>query len=224
MNKLPVKVLGGALLVYWDEMFGLMLCNFMWLVAQILIVPGPPATAALFYVTNRVARGHVAKASEFWDAFRRYFGVGWKWGGLNIFIILILGNAVYFYGSIGVPGPFGFALSLASGFLLAAWLFTQLFAFPLWLEQTDKRIRVALRNALIFQAQNGWLMLMLLSLVVVVLALSYFFKPLVGLGSVSFLMVMGNAVVVAQVEALRGDAAGPVGARGRSDIDRGSYR
>jgi uncharacterized membrane protein YesL len=201
-RSLPISVLGRALRDFWDEMFTLMLCNVLWLIAHLLVITGPPATAALFYVTNRVAHGQVAKLSEFWYGLKQYFVVGWKWGGLNILAIIILANSVYFYSQGVVPGLAGFTLLLLSVLLLVGWLVTQLFAFPFWLEQSDKRIWVALRNAVILQAHNAVLTLAVLLLVAVVTVASYHLPPLVALGAVALLMSAGNAVVVAQVKAL----------------------
>jgi uncharacterized membrane protein YesL len=204
-RTLPIHVLGRALRNFWDEMFNLMLCNMLWLVAQVLIVTGPPATAALFSVTNRVAHGQVAKVSEFWYGLRQYFTVGWKWGGLNILVILVMTNSVYFYSRGLVPGLVGSSLFLLSALLLVGWLVTQLFAFPFWLEQSDKRMWVALRNALILQAHNVIVTLAVLVLTAVVAVACYRLPPLAALGAVALLMTVGNAVVVAQIEALQAD-------------------
>lgn len=201
-RTLPISVLRQALRDYWDEMFNLMLCNVLWLVAQLLVVTGPPATAALFYVTNLVAHGQVAKVSEFWHGLKQYFVVGWKWGGLNILVILILANSVYFYSLGVVPGLAGFTLLLLSVLLLVGWLVTQLYAFPFWLEQSDKRIWVALRNGLVLQAHNALVSLGVLLLTALVSVASYYFPPLAALGAVALVMSMGNALVVAQIKAL----------------------
>lgn len=198
-------VVGKTLTDYRDEMFGLMLCNLCWLVAQVLIIPGPPATAALFYVTNRVAHGHFARLSEFWQAFKRFFLVSCKWGALNLLVILVFGNAFLFYGSGKLLGSFGFVLALMNLVLLAMWFFTQLFAFPFWLEQSDKRIGQALRNALVLQANNVGLVMIVLVLVVVMLALTVIFPVLLGMITAAFLTLLGNEVVVARVETWRNE-------------------
>ncbi len=203
-SRLPIGVLGKALRDFWDEMFGLMLCNLLWLVAQLLVLTGPPATAALFYVTNRVAHGQFAKVPEFLSALKQHFVTGWKWGGLNLLVILILANSVYFYSLGVVPGLAGFSLMLLSLLLLLGWLATQLFAFPFWLEQSERRIVVALRNALVFQARNALLTLAVLVLAAVVVVASYYLPPLAALGAVALLMLVGNTAVLAQIEALPG--------------------
>lgn len=187
----------------WDDMFTLMLCNLLWLLAQILIIPGPPATAALFTVTNRAAHGSFARVSDFWAAFKSLFWESWKWGALNLLAILILGVAALFYGSGGFAPPTGYMLVSANLMLLGIWLFAQLFAFPFWLEQVDKRIWLAVRNALVSLAVNLPITLTALLMTAAVLGLTAAFPVLTGLMTASFLTLLGNTIVVAQVEALR---------------------
>lgn len=204
MDK-PWSVLGRALRDAWEEMFTLVLCNLLWAVAWVLIIPGPPATAALFCVTNQVAHGRFVKVSDFWKGLRQYFREGWKWGLLNLVAIYILGYAAYFYNSGFFPEPYGFILAVLNLLLLSGWLSTQLFAFPFWLEQSDKRIGLALRNALVLQAQNPLLMGMIVLLVIAAGVLTRVFVPLVAIITPAFLTLVGNTVVVAQVEAMRPD-------------------
>jgi uncharacterized membrane protein YesL len=199
----PGPIVVRVLQNYWDDMFGLMLCNLLWLLAQILIIPGPPATAALFTVTNRVAHGSFARVSDFWAGFKSLFWESWKWGALNLLAILILGFAAALYGSGSFAPPAGYLLMSSNLTLLGIWLFAQLFAFPFWLEQVDKRIWLAARNAVVALVQNLPVTLTALLLTAAVLGLTVAFPVLIGLMTASFLTLVGNTVVVAQVEALR---------------------
>lgn len=197
----PLSVIGRALRSYWEEGFNLLVINLIWFVAQLLVITGPPATAALFVVTNRVAHGSLARLTEFRDAFKQFFGVAWKWGFLNLAVIVVLGYAALFYGS-GVIESVGVLLSLLMWFLLGSWLFLQLFAFPMWLEQTDRRIGLALRNSLIMLAQHVRLAALALVLTAVAVGLTAAFWMLVAMVTPSFLATLGNTIVVAQVEAI----------------------
>ncbi len=208
-KRLSIRILFKALPLFWDEVFNLMVCNMLWGLAQVLIVPGPPATAALFYVTNRVAHGGFARLGDFWSALKREFVTAWKWGLLNLAVILLMGNAILIYGPGQIlPEPWGFLMMLLSAVFLAVWLLTQLFAYPFWLEQSDKRIVLALKNGLVIQAQNMVLTLLVLLLAAVLLVLVYFLPPLALLGVVPLLMVVSNTMVVELVEKLRDDGEG----------------
>jgi uncharacterized membrane protein YesL len=187
---------------YWEEGFNLLVINVIWSGAQVLIVTGPPATAALFAVTNRVAHGGFARLSEFRDAFKEFFGASWKWGALNLAAIVVFGFAAIFYGS-GVFDAYGAMLSLLMWWLLGTWLFLQMFAFPMWLEQTDRRIGLALRNAAVMTAHHVRLTLLALVLTVIAVALIVPLPPLAVMVTPAFLATLGNTIVVAQAEALR---------------------
>jgi hypothetical protein len=203
----PLTIIGRALRHYWDEGFNLLLINLVWFLAQLLVIPGPPATAALFFVTNRVARGYFARFSEFWGALKTLFGPAWKWGALNLAAIFVFGYAALFYRS-GVFDAAGAVLSLVMWFLLGCWLFLQLFAFPMWLEQSDKRVGLALRNAAVMLAHHVRLAFLALVVAAIAVGLTAAFWLLIAMVTPAFLALLGNTVVVAQVDALRDQEPG----------------
>jgi hypothetical protein len=201
MDK-PLKLIGKALRAYWDEAFTLMVLNLIWLVAQVLIIPGPAATAALFYVTHRVARGQFARLSDFWGAFNRFFLSSWKWGAPNLLVVLVLGYAAYFYALGPFPQPYAFVLMCLNLVLLAGWLFLQLFALPFWVDQADQRVGLALRNAVVMLAHNLRLAALVLAIMIALLALTVAFWILLGMVTVALLAMVGNTAVAAQLDAL----------------------
>ncbi len=201
----PLALVRRILVSFWDDMFNLMICNLLWFLAQVLVITGPPATAALFKVTNAVANGRFARVSDFRAGFQQHFVNSWKWGAMNLVAILIFVNAALFYGSTDFAQPAGVALSTINLCFLAAWLVTQMLAFPFWLEQDEKRIALALRNALITQAQNMGHVFLVTVLAVVAIAISVLVPVLIGLLTASFLTLMGNTVVVAKLESLAPD-------------------
>ena len=201
--KRALQVIGRGFQNYWSEVFNLTICNFLWLFAQLLIITGPPATMAMFAVANRATRGSVAQVGEFIRGIKQYFVVGWKLGALNLLVIAVLGYGAFFYLTVELPGGIGPSLAILDIGLLAIWLMTQIFAYPFWLEQEDRRVLLALRNSLVFQLQNLWITLFMVLVVVMLAWLSWKIPPLVGLVSVAFLAVMGNTVVLAHIEQLR---------------------
>ncbi|MEN6522456.1 MAG: hypothetical protein ABFD14_01910, partial [Anaerolineaceae bacterium] len=49
-----------ALRDIWDDLWTALVINLIWTVCVILIIPGPPATLALFNYSNRLAHGEIA--------------------------------------------------------------------------------------------------------------------------------------------------------------------
>ncbi len=60
-----------ALADLWNDLWMALVCNVLWLLGMLLVIPGPPATLALFFYANRLAHGERADLSDFWTGFRR---------------------------------------------------------------------------------------------------------------------------------------------------------
>lgn len=132
----------------FDNFFELMVWNLLWLVFTLLLVTAPPATAALYYATNRLAHGQRVHWRDFFTGLRQYFWLGWRWGLLNLLVAFVLFSNYLFYGSFE-----GAWVTWLQGIFLALiflWLLLQTYTFPLLLEQRDQRLRTAMRNSLVF--------------------------------------------------------------------------
>jgi uncharacterized membrane protein YesL len=125
----------------------LAILNVEWLVLTLLIVTAPPAAAGLFYTTNLMAKGYSVTWTTFFEGFRKYFWLSWKWGLTVLFGFVILGGNLYFYGLFEQTWA-NIVWGLFMGLILL-WAILNSYTFPLLLEQTDVRIRTALRNSLV---------------------------------------------------------------------------
>ncbi len=146
----------------------MMVCNLFWLLANLLVVPGPPATLALVHYTNRLAHGEVADFSDFWEAFRGYWGPAWRWGALDLGIIAFLIGDLYFTSMYfqGLWQQYLQGLYLA---LLVAWLILQFFTLPFLFEQETMSVRQALRNGVTLIGNNLAFTFMLAGLLLLIL-------------------------------------------------------
>lgn len=94
--KAVLQILRGAFQDVWEDLWTMLVCNLLWYISNLLIVPGPPATLALNYYANRLAHGEVADLGDYWMAFRRYWGPAWRWGGVNLgMIAFMLGDFLF---------------------------------------------------------------------------------------------------------------------------------
>jgi hypothetical protein len=129
----------------------------------------PPGMAGLWNVANRITDGLAIHWSDYFEGARRYF---WKSLGLaliNILVLAILLSNVWFYVPSNNPFNLGTTASLVIQFifllLTASWLVYQMYPLAMLLEQTDKSIRVALRNAgILFIIRPGFSFLLALIL------------------------------------------------------------
>jgi hypothetical protein len=151
--KAVFQIVRDAFLDVWGDVWTVLACNLLWTVANLLIVPGPPATLALVYYANRLAHDEVADLGDFWRAFLRYWGPAWRWGSANLAVIALLlgdliltGRSAEDFWSQYLQG-----LYLA---LLAGWLVLQFFALPFLFEQETMSVRMALQNGAVMIGRN----------------------------------------------------------------------
>jgi hypothetical protein len=156
----------NALKLYWKtlgdlyyEIVILGAVNLLWTVLLIPIVTAPPATAALFYVTNRLANGEDTKIRDFFVGFRTYFGKGWQIGATAFGITLILVfNIVFYYDPNLAATMFGNPtvqlVTIMWLYFMVFWVAIMMFLFPLMIEQENKSILLLLKNATILVVDN----------------------------------------------------------------------
>ena len=77
----------------------MLVLNFAWLLAQVSIVFGPPATAALFVIAGRVADGELVGPADAWCALRENFGRAWIWGVAQLAVYGVLAFNLWYYGA-----------------------------------------------------------------------------------------------------------------------------
>jgi uncharacterized membrane protein YesL len=195
-------VVRAALRQTWADVFTTLVVNLLWVFFNLLIVTGPPATMALFYVGNRMARGEPTDPGDFMGALRRYFGIGWRWGAVNLFVLFFLAGDVLLTGRL-LPGENG---RIIQGFyltLLVVWLFLQLYVLPLLFEQERPELRQALRNGAVMLGRNLPFSLALAGLVTAVLLAGAAFFMVAGAAGGVFLALVGNQAVMNRLELFR---------------------
>ncbi len=134
-----------AIRAWWGELLFLLALNFIWLLAQLTVILGPPSTVALYTVAQRVLDKDIVDFGDFWQALKENFGRSWIWGAAQIVIYLVLVYNLFFYA--GKEGVVYLALRYAWTLLLLFWFAINLYYWPLYLAQTDRRFTTTLSNA-----------------------------------------------------------------------------
>lgn len=148
------KVLGAAFRDTWQELWTILIVQLLFLLAIVLVIPGPPAIIALFYYGNRVVHDESVNERDFLNAMRQYWGPAWRWGFMNILIIGLLTGDTYLVETLTDNTTLASFVQGLYLTLLASWLLLQLFALPFLFEQTEPRVMQALRNAVVFLKRN----------------------------------------------------------------------
>ncbi len=179
----------------WDDLFTTAVVNLLWLVLTLLVVTAPPATLALFYTGNRMAHGDPTDPGDFLRAFRRYFGIGWRWGAVQVVMLILLVGDIYLTGRLSnsPTALLGQGLYIAG---LVAWILLQLYALPFLFEQETPGLRMALRNGIQMLGTNiGFTVIVGVALLVVLAVLTAAFCLSLAGGGVLVALVGNHAVL-----------------------------
>jgi hypothetical protein len=198
---LALKILGLAFRDTWQEFGTILVVHLLFVLGNILILPGPPATLALFYYGNKIAHGEIATERDFLYAIRIYWFPAWRWGFVNLLIIGLL-TGDYYLVETWTDNPN--IISLVQGLyiaLLAGWFLLQLFTLPFLFEQEQPSISHAFRNAAVFTGKN----------LILVLTLALLLGVSLIVGTLAFMLTFafgGAFVAFASNHAVLKDLAG----------------
>ena len=93
----PFTIIIHALRLWWRDWIGMILLNILWLALQIPIVTGPPATAVLYAIAQRIHRGEYWEMQELWPLLRELFWPAWRWALPNGLFLGVLAVNLYAY-------------------------------------------------------------------------------------------------------------------------------
>lgn len=133
--------------LWWHELILLTFFNVLWFLLQILIITGPPATASMYVMARRVVKDELIHPRDGWVALRRVFLPAWKWGVVNFILIAVL--VINFWGYRAVVGQGWVMIRLLWALIAFGWFILNLFYWPFWLAQADRRMVNTYRNSLV---------------------------------------------------------------------------
>lgn len=203
IKKIPY-IYRRSLKEIWEDLWTMLVVNSLWIIANLLIIPGPPATLALHAYANRIVHGEVTDHNDFWRAFKRSWGVGWRWGAVNLVVVGLLGVNYYLVSNAMNMnlGSFLQGLYIAVGL---GWFLLQFFALPFLFEQEQMKVGQALRNSALMIGRNpGYSFLIVLSLLLFFILATFAFALSIMYGAI-FLALAGNFAVNDQLEPLRAE-------------------
>ena len=188
----PGSIVIAATRRAWDEYMSVLLLSAAWLLAQVLVIPGPPATAALFAMARAGYDGVFWSAADAWAAFRVNFWPAWRWGLPNLLVIGIgLYNVSVFW---NVPGVWA-GLRWLWVVVLLVWLGLNLFYWPFYLAAADRSWRNTYANCARFWLLHPLTGVVLLAVAVVVGVAAVSTLLPVILGAVFWLALVAETAV-----------------------------
>lgn len=199
MKQTALKVLLLSLRDIWLDLWSVLVCNIVWLISVFLIIPGPPATLALFYYANQTVHEEPVNVTDFFRAIPRFWWTGWRWGIINVIAMAVLAGDILLTSHQSQTGVIAFFNGLYFT-LFAFWLLLQTFVLPFLFEQETPAMIQALRNSTVMIGKNPFFSLALLLLLLCTLALgtiTFMLSVAVGGALVAF---AGNRAVIGQLE------------------------
>ncbi len=184
---------GRAIRAWWDEFVFLLVLNLIWLLAQLTVVLGPPATLGLYAVARRVLDHDLVGFGDFWQAGRDGFGRAWSWGAAQLVVYGVLGFNLLVYGRR--PGAGFLALRYTWTLLLLAWFALNLYYWPLNLAQSDRRFSTTLNNAAKMALLNPGFTIAYALIALLFVAVSVLSGMLLGTVMGTWLALWGTLVV-----------------------------
>lgn len=175
-------VLVTAVQEWWQSWLPLTLVNLACVAGWLLVVPGPPATLALYAAVARVLDGDDVTPREFAAAVGRHFWRGWAWASLTALPLAALVPALFFYARF--PDAWARVAEVVAALLVAGWSFVQVYALAFLVVQERPSLRAAYRNAVLtilasplHAAVLGVALALLLALTVRFMALAFLLTP-----------------------------------------------
>ena len=194
-----------ALAVFWESaldwyngMIGLVTMNLIWLFMSLTVVLLPPIMAGLYVVTNSIGHGTGGRIEDLLPGARAYALVSYRWALVNSMAGVVFVAGFRFYGDTGTP--FGAIIQVLFAVGGGLWLTVQFYVWPFLIEQEDKRLRVALKNALFLILANPVYTAVLLGVVGLVLVVSVLTLLPLAVFALSFISLLGNRAVIERLK------------------------
>jgi uncharacterized membrane protein YesL len=134
----------------------------LWWLSALLIVPGPPVAAGLYYLAARVVGEQRVDFGFFWEKTKQSFRKSWPVAGINLLTLVLILVNITFYS--GLSNLLRYATIIWT-YLLLMWLAMQIYLFPMLYRMDEPRLGPMLRNALMLAlARPGYTFLLLILL------------------------------------------------------------
>jgi len=167
MIKEAFYVIWTSIRDLWEELYYLVIANILWfflglgvplllleveavwaniLMAALVLLALPVATAAMFHVTHKVAHASTFHISDFFQAYKLYWWRSWIWLLVNALFAYIIYIDFQFY-PVFIQNVLGIAFSMFFVFIYLFWLLAQIYFWPMLIVQEKPNILQAWRNA-----------------------------------------------------------------------------
>lgn len=184
----------------WEDIWSVLVINLVWILCVLTIVPGPPATLALFKYANRMAHGEIVDVKDFFKEFKQSWGPGWRWGAINLFVIAIFVGDILLSNQKNMSASTYLYVQSFYIALLVIWLLLQTQVLAFMIEQEQPAVKTAFRNSIVMLGKNfSFSIAYNLELILTILVGAVLFMIIFAIGGV-LLADVGNRAVLFNLE------------------------
>lgn len=184
----------------WEDIWSVLVINLVWTLCVLTIVPGPPATLALFKYANRMAHGEIVDVKDFFKEFKQSWGPGWRWGAINLFVIAIFVGDILLSNQKNMSASTYLYVQSFYIALLVVWLLLQTQVLAFMIEQEQPAVKTAFRNSIVMLGKNfSFSIAYNLELILTILVGAVLFMIIFAIGGV-LLADVGNRAVLFNLE------------------------
>jgi hypothetical protein len=146
-----LRALRQALVDFWDESLFIVTTGFVGSLLSLFVIPIPFVLSAHYAATLAISEQRVVTFRDWLRLGRAELRFFILWALLVVFVAAVLLSNILFYARF--DAAWSSAVSAIMTGLLITWLLPQPFAPAFYLRQSDRRLRVAVRNAAVFMAR-----------------------------------------------------------------------
>ena len=199
--KLPdaFQVIGRSVVDWWDSWLDLVGAVVVWILAQVTIVLGPPATFGLYYTAHALVNGESLGWRGVVEGGRKYFGKSWLWFLLSALGFMLIYSNIQFYGMFdNVWAAYAQIFFVLVGYV---WLVAQFYALAFLVEMKEKKLLFAIRNGFFVGMASPLFSLLIILFGMVVMAFSVILVLPVFFGMPALFPILGVRAVYNRLEA-----------------------
>jgi uncharacterized membrane protein YesL len=193
--KASFSVIVRTLTELWESAFLSIFCSLMWLFLTLLIIPGPPATVAIYDIARRIVTHEpMMEFGDYLKAVKKNFGVGWRWAAINLPVLTVLLVDIRVLPRLLSPS-LAVPIQTFTYLILAIWLVLNWLGLAFLFQQKEVSLIQALRNAGVLLLSHPFSTLILVSITILLLWLSLIFIIVNFLFAPMFVGLVATTVV-----------------------------
>lgn len=147
-----MTIVWRAVVAWWDDMFDFFILNLLWLALSLTLIGFFPALAAMYQMAAHSVERDLMDWRKFAAALRALWLPSWRWGLLQLLIYGVgLFNFLYYQFA---EGSLWVLLRVVWFVVLFVLTVMNIFYWPFFLQQEDRRLLNTYRNIIIMFAEH----------------------------------------------------------------------